>query len=138
MDRLGVVEVDTAIGERIGSDVEDSHHQGGSSLERKFPAARKDERHKTGRDLAFLRARPSALVLHLAVPLSHDPRAEGVEALLDPLIAAIDLIDVLDHALTLGAERGEEEGHAGADGGAGDLRAIEPAAPDDDGPVRVA
>ena len=42
-------------------------------------------------------------------------RAERAEALVDALVAALDLADVVDGALALGAQRGEQHRHAGAD-----------------------
>src|SRR5690349_21232858 len=72
------------------------------------------------------------------VGLAHDACAERVQTLRDPLVAAVDLMDRMDDALSLRAERGQEQGHAGADVGAGDLRADEAVAADDDGAVRVA
>ena len=61
-----------------------------------------------------------------------------IQSLLDPLVTAIDLMDVVDHALALGAECREKQCHAGADVGAGDLCAGEPIAADDDRPMRIA
>ena len=59
------------------------------------------------------------LELKLTCPRRHpgDPGAERVEAFVDPLVAALDLADVVDGARALGAERGEEHRHAGADVG---------------------
>src|SRR2546423_11238028 len=74
----------------------------------------------------------------LTVPRPADPRADGIQPLLDPLVAAIDLMDVVDDALALRAEGGEQQGHAGADVGAGDLCAVQAVAADDDGAVRIA
>src|SRR5437867_13213400 len=74
----------------------------------------------------------------LFITLSHDPRAQLIQSLLDPLVTAIDLMDVVDHALALGAECREKQCHAGADVGAGDLCAGEPIAADDDRPMRIA
>src|ERR1700688_2644764 len=45
------------------------------------------------------------------VPL--DLRAEGAQALIDPLVPAVDLPHVADLALALGAERGDQHRHAG-------------------------
>src|SRR5437764_9684623 len=76
--------------------------------------------------------------LVLLISLSPDPRPDGVQSLLDPLVSPIDLMNVVDDALPLRAERGEQQRHAGADVGAGDLRAVEAIAADDDGAVRIA
>src|SRR5262245_51948794 len=76
------------------------------------------------------------LVLLIALP--SNPRPDRIQPLLDPLVPAIDLVDVVDLALALRAERGEEQRHAGADVGAGDVRALQAVAADDDGAVRVA
>src|SRR3954469_16373927 len=76
--------------------------------------------------------------IQLRVALSPNARAEGIQSLLDPFVAAIDLVNVVDHALALRAERREQERHAGPDVGAGDLRTRESIAADDDGAVRVA
>src|SRR5215208_464779 len=70
-----------------------------------------------------------------------DPRdvgAECVEALVDPLVAALDLADVIDRALAAGAERGEEHRHARTDVRGLDGRAAELRGPGDDRAVRVA
>src|SRR5438876_2323810 len=88
------------------------------------------------RSISFI-VQPSSFIV-LLIPLAPDPRADRVEPLLDPLVAAVDLMDVVDDALAFGAERGEQQGHAGADVGAGDLRAVQAVAADDDGPVRIA
>ena len=44
-----------------------------------------------------------------------DARAEGLKALVDALVAAVDLADVADLQAALGAEGRDEHGHAGAD-----------------------
>src|SRR5687768_5721382 len=44
-----------------------------------------------------------------------DPGAECPETFIDALVAAIDLPHVVDDALSLRAERGDEHRHAGAD-----------------------
>src|SRR5262249_29617804 len=74
----------------------------------------------------------------LIVALSRNPRSESVQSLLDALVAAIDLMDVVDDAFAFRAKRGEQQRHAGADVGAGDLPAREASAADDDRPVRIA
>src|SRR5439155_26243279 len=56
-----------------------------------------------------------------------DVRAELLEALVDPLVAAVDLTDVADLRLAIGAQRRDEHGHAGADVGALHARAVKPA-----------
>src|SRR3954454_22513745 len=56
-----------------------------------------------------------------------DARAQLAQALVDPLIAAVDLADVADLAGALGAQRGDEHGHAGADVGALHALAVKPA-----------
>src|SRR5204862_3569202 len=81
---------------------------------------------------------PGADSTFLLISLPPDPRPDRIQPLLDPFVTAVDLVDVADHALAFGAERGEEQSHAGADVGAGDLRAVQPRAADDDGAVRVA
>src|SRR5213595_7329 len=86
--------------------------------------------------ISFIVHPSSFIVLFIALP--PDPRADRIEPLLDPLVAAIDLMDVVDGALAFRAQRGEKQGHAGADIGAGDLRAVQAIAADDDGAVRVA
>src|ERR1700684_161149 len=52
-------------------------------------------------------------------PLRHAPDsgAEGVEPLVDALIAAFDLVGIVDGADALGADGGEQHRHAGADVG---------------------
>src|SRR5204863_1514921 len=45
---------------------------------------------------------------------SLDLRAELAEALVDSLVAALDLADVVDGALALGAQRGKQHRHAGS------------------------
>src|SRR5439155_23105139 len=74
----------------------------------------------------------------LFIAFSPDPRPDRVESLLDPLVAAVDLMDVVDHALAFRTQRGERQRHAGADVGAGDFRAVQPVATDDDGGIRSA
>src|SRR5438874_10367842 len=85
------------------------------------------------------RIHPSSLCPYpLFVPLTHDLGSQRIEPLLNALVSAIDLMDVVDRALTLGAERGQEQRHSGADVGTGDLGADEPIAPHDNGAVRIA
>src|SRR2546427_3719951 len=83
----------------------------------------------------------SSFILHrssLLISLPHDLGSKRIEPLLDLFVSAINLIDVVDRALALGAERGKKQGHPGTDVGTGDLRADEPVAADDDGAVRIA
>src|SRR5579859_6732631 len=84
------------------------------------------------RDSSFILL-PSSLL----IALPHDPSAQWIQSLLDPLVSAIDLMNVVDHALALGAERGQQQGHSGADVGAGDVRAGESIPADDDGAMRI-
>src|SRR5437870_9026264 len=85
------------------------------------------------------RIHPSSLCPHpLFIAFSNNLGSKWVQPLLNALVSAIDLMDVVDRALALGAERGEEQRHSGTDVGTGDLRADEPVATDDDGPVRIA
>src|SRR4051812_28284159 len=67
-----------------------------------------------------------------------DLRAESTEAFVDALIAALDLPDIIDGALTLGAERGEKNRHAGANVGALDLRSAQSRRTHDNRAVRIA
>src|SRR5690606_24282432 len=46
----------------------------------------------------------------LARVLSLDPRAQHAQPLVDPLVAALDLAGVVDVALPLGAQRGDQQG----------------------------
>src|SRR4051794_12084499 len=75
---------------------------------------------------------------HLFIPFAPDARAERIQPLLDALVAAVDLMDVVDHALALRAERREQQRHAGADVGTGDLRSLQPRTADDDRAMRIA
>ena len=58
--------------------------------------------------------------------------------LVDALVAAIDLADVPDRGRALGAERGDQHRHAGADVRARQTLAVETCRSGDHGPVRVA
>src|SRR4051812_35321992 len=81
----------------------------------------------------------SALIPHPSlVSFPADLRTKGIQPLLDAFVAAVDLMDVVNDAVALRAERREQKGHSGADVRAGDLAADEPVAADDDGPVRIA
>ncbi len=67
-----------------------------------------------------------------------DAGAEIAQALVDALVAAVDLADVADLAAALGAERGQQHRHAGADVGRLHALAAQPPRAGDDRPVRVA
>ena len=67
-----------------------------------------------------------------------DPRAQGQQALVDALVAAVDVAHVVDLARALRADGGDQHRHAGADVRAGDARAAQLARADHDRPVRVA
>src|SRR3954453_16010121 len=64
-----------------------------------------------------------------------DARAEVAQALVDPLVSAVDLAHVVDLALALGAQGGDQDRHAGAVVGRGEPRAAQPPRPDHDRPV---
>ena len=64
--------------------------------------------------------------------------AEGAEALVDTLVAAVDLPDVPDRGAPVGAERCDHHGHAGADVRALEPLPHEPGRSGDDGAMRVA
>src|SRR5438045_3178992 len=66
------------------------------------------------------------------------PRPERIHPLINPFVAAIDLMNVVDDALAFCAERCEQERHAGANVGTRNLRAGEASAADDDGAMRIA
>src|SRR2546425_9337758 len=83
----------------------------------------------------------SSFILHrssLFVSFPHNPRAQRIQSLLDFLVAAIDLMDVVDDAFALGAECGEEQRHACTDVGTGDVRGDKSITADDDGSMRIA
>src|SRR3954467_6403982 len=61
-----------------------------------------------------------------------DLGAEGAQPLVDALVAALDLPDVVDRAGAVGRKGGEEHGHAGPDVGRLDGTALERAGPGDD------
>src|SRR4051794_2085776 len=67
-----------------------------------------------------------------------DVRAERAEPLVDPLVAAVDLGGVADRRGALGAERGEQHRHAGADVRAGHALAVQLGRAGHDHAVRVA
>src|SRR6266576_1220505 len=74
----------------------------------------------------------------LFIPFPANACPQLIQSILDSLVAAVDLVDVVDDALALGAERGEQQRHAGADVGTGDLGAAQTAAADDDRAMRIA
>ena len=55
-----------------------------------------------------------------------DARAEVAQALVDALVAAVDLADVADLRAPVGAQRGDQHRHAGADVGRLDALAAQP------------
>src|SRR5918999_727683 len=67
-----------------------------------------------------------------------DARAQRAQAVVDPLIAAVDLADVGDLGGAVRAERGDEQGHARADVRAREALAVKTARAADDRAVRVA
>src|SRR5690606_33716084 len=67
---------------------------------------------------------PSSVELARVLPL--DPRAQRTQPLVDPLVAAFDLAGVVDVALAFRAERGDQQGHAGADVRALDDARVQP------------
>ena len=85
---------------------------------------------------SFLRSTPSLqkrlLRLH---PL--DPRAEGVEFLVDELVAAVDVIDAVDLGDAFGVQAGEDEGGGGAQVAGHDGRAAHALDAFDDGGAAV-
>src|SRR6266508_1608206 len=69
---------------------------------------------------------------------SLDARAEGAQALVDPLIAPVDLGDVADDRLALGGQGGQQQRHPGADVRRRQPLPVEPGRPVHHGPVGVA
>src|SRR5258708_24941893 len=67
-----------------------------------------------------------------------DTSAQIAQALVDALVATVDLADVADLAAPLGAERREQHRHAGADVRRLNALAAQPARSCDDRPVGVA
>src|SRR4051812_23917052 len=67
-----------------------------------------------------------------------DARPERAQALVDPLVAAVDLPDVPDLRDAVGAQGGDQHGHAGADVGRLHPLAAQPRRAGDDRAVRVA
>src|SRR5262245_36478331 len=87
------------------------------------------------RPAAHRRRAPERAQLRLDAP---DASAERPQALVDTLVALVDLMDRADRRAALGAQAGEQHRHAGAD-----VRALHPLAeqlrrPADDDAVRVA
>src|SRR5262245_18052768 len=70
--------------------------------------------------------------------LAGDSRAERLQARVDSLVAAVDLLDVADDRAALGRERRGDQGHTGADVGRYDGRAVQAAGPDHERAVRIA
>src|SRR5215213_2757328 len=70
--------------------------------------------------------------------LALDARAERLQPLVDALVSAVDLADVVDLRLALRAQGGDQHRHAGADVRRGDALPAQPAGADDDRPVGVA
>src|SRR4051812_16197401 len=67
-----------------------------------------------------------------------DARAEVPQALVDPLVAAVDLADVADLAAAVGAQPGDEHRHARADVGRLHALAAQARGAGDDRPMGVA
>ena len=67
-----------------------------------------------------------------------DLRAERAEPLVDSLVTALDLPDIVNDAGPVGGERRQEHPHAGADVGRVDGDALEGGGPRDDGAVGIA
>src|SRR5665647_3723065 len=76
---------------------------------------------------------PDSAVVH-----AFDVRAECAKPLVNSLVAALDLADVVNPALALRAERGEQHGHAGANVGRFHATAVQFRGADDDGTMRIA
>src|SRR5262245_51746081 len=67
-----------------------------------------------------------------------DLGAKVAQSFIEPLIAAVDLLDILDLALAFGAKRSDDKAHAGADIGARKALAKEMRLTDDDRAMRIA
>src|SRR3954469_22105941 len=80
----------------------------------------------------------TSVKLVAAIVNASDRRSESVESLVDALVAALDLADVVDEARTLGAKRGEKHRHAGADVRRLEERATEARWTVDERAVRIA
>src|SRR5687768_1470116 len=70
--------------------------------------------------------------------LTLDARAQRTQAVVDPLVASLDLRDVVDVALAFGAERGDEQTRAGPDVRRLHHARVQPRRADHDGAVRIA
>src|SRR5919112_5838036 len=70
--------------------------------------------------------------------LALDAGAERAQALVDALVPAVDLADVVDLGLALRAQRRDQHRHARPDVRRGDALAAQPARADDDRAVRIA
>src|ERR1700730_9299098 len=83
---------------------------------------------------------PSVHHSRLVAPIvdAADRSAERVEALIDALVASLDLPDVVDEAGSFGAESGEEQRHSGSDVGRFEERSAETGWAVNEGTMRVA
>src|SRR6267143_3923125 len=72
-----------------------------------------------------------------AVVDASDRSAEGVEALIYPLVAALDLPDVVDEAGSFGTEGGKEQRHSRSDVGRFEERSAQPGRPVDERTVWI-
>src|ERR671916_1171044 len=70
--------------------------------------------------------------------LALDARPERAQALVDPLVPAVDLADVVDLRLALRAQRRDQHRHAGTDVGALHALAVKPARTAHDRTMRIA
>src|SRR4051812_5184646 len=73
-----------------------------------------------------------ATVLHTL-----DIGTECAESFVDAFVATLDLTDVVDDALALGAQRREQHGHSRTNVGRLDATAMQLVRADDDGPMRI-
>src|ERR1700704_651630 len=78
------------------------------------------------------------LTLVAAVVNARDRSAERVQSLVNPLVAALDLPDVVDEARALGAKRGKEHCHSRSDVGLCEECAAQPRRSGDERAVRIA
>src|SRR4030095_15059099 len=67
-----------------------------------------------------------------------DVGPQGPEALVDALVAAVDLAHIADDRLAVGGRGGEQQGHAGADVGRLEALPVQRGGAVDDHPVGVA
>ena len=84
------------------------------------------------------RVRGSTGAVDGAGQIALDRGAERAQALVDPLVAAVDLADVADRRGALGAEARDQHRHPGADVGARQALAVQLRRADHDRAVRVA